>query len=69
MPGYKNWVQTGGPDWATNAVVFATKEEAENAGRELASRWLLVTAWEPRPTDEDPNYRFNFDTDRPERIK
>ena len=58
MNGFKNWVQTGGDDWATNACVFATEQEALDAGAELASRWMLVTAHEARPTDEPVNYEF-----------
>ncbi len=58
MSGFKNWVQTGGDGWATNACVFATEKEAFDAGTELASRWLLVTDHEARPTDEPVNYEF-----------
>ena len=29
--------------WASNACVYATKEEAEAAGRELLSRWFVPT--------------------------
>jgi len=60
MPGFKNYVQTAGDgdSWSTNACVYATEQEAEDAGSELASRWLAVTAWEPRPTDDDVNYEF-----------
>ena len=67
---WKSWVQTvGGDEWNTNACVYATKEEAQEAGTELASRWLLVKANEARPTDEPVNYTFNFDSYRSESIK
>jgi hypothetical protein len=66
---YKSWVRTGtDPKFYTNAVAYETEAEAEAAGRELASRWLLVVEWEARPSDEEVNYRFNFETDQPERI-
>lgn len=59
MSGFKNYVQTGTrPEWSTNACVYATEQEARDAGAELAGRWLLVTAHEPRPTAEDANYVF-----------
>lgn len=58
MPGFKSYVQTGGDNWDTNACVYATEQEATDAGAELASRWLLVTAHEARPSDDDVNYEF-----------
>jgi len=32
-------------EWAGNAMRYETKEEAEAAARDLASRWLLVRKW------------------------
>lgn len=31
--------------WCSNARVFETHEEAEEAARDLASRWMAVTDW------------------------
>ncbi len=59
MSGFKNYVRTGKhSEWTTNACVYATESEALDAGAELASRWLLVTDHEARPTNETVNYTF-----------
>jgi len=55
--------------WSTNAVVFATKEEAEAAGRELLSRWWVPVDSRAAESTEPVNYRFNFETGRPEPLK
>ena len=44
-----------------NSVVLATKEEADDAGRELMSRWFVPTGWEIKKTDEPVNYTFDWD--------
>lgn len=64
-------VQTGGPDtpWSRNACVYETEAEAEAAGAELASRWMLVTAYRATEVEhETVNYRFDFETYRPVRL-
>lgn len=49
MNGWKVWVRTyGEKTWATNSVVFKTKEEAEEWGRGLFLRWTAVEEWEAR---------------------
>lgn len=53
---WKVEVQTGGDDWATNAVALATKGEAEWAAKDLMRRWMLVTAWRVVESDEPVNY-------------
>ena len=55
-------------EWGTNACVYATKEEAEAAGIELLSRWFLPTDSRAVESNDEVNYRFNFDTNRPESI-
>jgi hypothetical protein len=55
--------------WVSNACVYATKEEAETAGRELQSRWMAVTATRATESTSPVNYRFNFETYRSERIE
>ncbi len=51
-----------------NACVYATREEAEAAGRELLSRWLSPSHYSLHETSDPVNYRFNFETKRPESI-
>jgi len=45
--------------FATNALRFATKAEAECHGRDLFSRWFGASAWEVRETTDTPNYRWD----------
>lgn len=42
--------------WYTNSVRLATKEEAELSARDIASRWLLVTAWRVVECDDPVNW-------------
>jgi hypothetical protein len=44
-----------------NAVVLATREEADDAGRELMSRWFVPTGWAVVESDEPVNYKFDWD--------
>lgn len=64
-PSYCVWVVVKPGDEATNAVRYATWEEADAAGRELLSRWFLPERYEVRGTDDPVNYRFDFDRNRP----
>lgn len=41
--------------WCYNGLRFATKEAAEEYGRDLYMRWTAVTEWEAHPADEEPN--------------
>ena len=41
-----------------NSVVFATRMEAEDAARELMTRWFSPTGWEVTKTDKKVNYEF-----------
>lgn len=69
-PPNKSWkteVEVSGT-WGTNGVRFATKEEAEAAGNELLGRWFVPTASRAAESEDEVNYRFNFDSYRPERI-
>lgn len=54
--------------WYSNSLRFATKEEAEAAGKELLSRWLVPTDSRATECEDLVNYRFNFDKYRPEPI-
>ena len=43
---------------ATNSCRFATREEAEEAGRELLSRWFAPSGFEVRESEDPVNYRM-----------
>ena len=45
-------------DWNSNALRFATKEEAEASGRELLSRWFLPSDSRATECDDPVNYEF-----------
>ena len=49
-----------------NAVRFLTREEAERAGRELLSRWLLYDTFEVEQSEDPANYTFPEQLVRPE---
>ena len=44
--------------WSGNALVFATREEAEGNVRDLARRWMVVTDTRVDETDAPVNYRW-----------
>jgi hypothetical protein len=44
--------------WAGNALVFATKEEAEQWGRDLLMRWFVPTDSRAVEVDKPVNYRL-----------
>jgi len=48
----------GEKGWSYNALVFATAAEAEEWGKDLSHRWMLVEMWEVQPTDKPVNYQF-----------
>ena len=55
----QNWkMEVFTSSWSSNACVYATKEEAESAGRELLSRWYVPTASRAAPTSDPVNYAF-----------
>lgn len=43
--------------WYSNAIRYATPEEAEDAAADLASRWLLVREHRVAASEEPVNYR------------
>lgn len=56
---YKTAVRIRGESkWSYNALVFATKEEAEDWGKDLLRRWMMAEETEAHPTEEPANYRF-----------
>lgn len=44
--------------WSSNALRFATKEEAEGSVRELMSRWWVPDDGRASESDDPVNYRF-----------
>lgn len=46
------------PKFYSNAVVFATRGEAENAARDKAAKWGGVADWQIEETDDPANYKF-----------
>ena len=50
---FKVEVRTGSdPKFYSNAMRYDTKAEAEEAARDLASRWLLVVDWRTVPATD-----------------
>jgi hypothetical protein len=44
--------------WSSNALVFATKEEAEQNARDLLMRWWVPTDSRAIESEETPNYSY-----------
>lgn len=61
---YKTEVLVDG-SWSTNALRFATKEEAEKAGIELLSRWWVPIDSRAAESNDPVNYRFDETINRP----
>ena len=58
---YKPEVEVDGKFYP-NAVVFATKEEAEASAKDLFNRWLLTTDHRAVESDEPVNYAIDIKT-------
>lgn len=57
---YRFDVQAFGEDtWSSNFKVYATKELAEEAARDLFSRWNSVADWRAVPTTTPRNEKIN----------
>jgi len=46
------------PKWCANALVFATKEEAEASAKDLMYRWMAVTDYRAAESDHPVNYTY-----------
>ncbi len=46
-------------EWGQNALVFATKEEAQWYAKDLYNRWLLATDWRAVESSDPVNYTYN----------
>jgi len=42
-------------EWVGNGVRYKTRAEAEDAAKDLASRWMLVTDYRAVPSTDAPN--------------
>jgi hypothetical protein len=47
--------------WSTNSVRFATKEEAEAYGRDLAMRLVSSKVWRVSQSADPPNFQLAYD--------
>ncbi len=48
----------GGKTFNTNALRFATREEAEASAKDLMARWMLVTDWRASESDDPVKHRL-----------
>ena len=63
------FVHLPGEKPATNAVRFATEDEAQRAGSELLDRWFAPSGFEVRAMEELVNYEFPIGASRPQHIE
>lgn len=56
-------------EWSSNALRFATKDEALRAGSELLSRWTVPDAHRAVESNESVNYEFPTTISRPRPIQ
>lgn len=60
---WKPELQVSGEDgWHTNALRFATKEEAEASAKDIYGRWMLATGWRATECDDPVNYKLDLTT-------
>lgn len=59
MKSWKSEVLVDGK-WASNALRFATKAEAEASVNELLSRWFVPSDGRATESEDPVNYRFDF---------
>jgi hypothetical protein len=53
--------QRDGTYFAGNGLRFATEQEAEGQAQELLTRWFVPTGYRVDPSEDKPNYRWDFD--------
>jgi hypothetical protein len=68
MKSWKPEVLVSGK-WAGNALRFATKEEAEESGNELLSRWFVPVDSRAVQSEDEVNYKFDFEGNKNVRIE
>lgn len=63
---WKMEVESPKGQWSSNALRFATKDEAERAGDELLSRWFVpISARATETPDDAVTYMFPLGAVRP----
>ena len=70
MTGYKvgfEFANQAEPSY--NAQVFPTKYQAELAGRELMSRWILPIGFQITEVNQEANYKMESAFNRPVMIE
>lgn len=59
MPEPKSWKLgckgKGDTKWTYNSLRFKTKDECEQYGADLFSRWAALDKYEAHPSDDPPN--------------
>jgi len=58
----KSWapyVNTGDPEYSTNALRFESKDECERYCDDLQSRWYLVRDYSAVVSDDEPSHSFD----------
>jgi len=58
MTSWKPQVLVQG-EWCSNALRFATKDEAEKSARDLMRRWVLVRDCRAHQSDDPVNYLWD----------
>ncbi len=64
MKSFKVYAKTSGGDGGYNGQRFATQKEADAAGKELHTRWMAMTGWAVEESEDEVNYKFDFDQGR-----
>jgi len=50
-----------GGRWSSNCVRFATRDEAEAYGRDLAKRWVVLEDWRVSESADPVNHQLAYD--------
>ena len=58
MTNWRPMVNVNGREWCGNALVFATKKEAEDNAHDLMMRWTSVTDFRADETNDPVNYKW-----------
>jgi hypothetical protein len=59
-----NTRQSDGTFFAGNGLRFATQAEAEAQAKELLTRWFVPIDYRVDPSEDAPNYRWDFKTQK-----
>ena len=56
--------QRDGSHYAGNGLRFQTEEEAAAQARELMTRWFVPCGYRVDHSDDKPNYRWDFESQK-----